>query len=323
VSLLQTVGGFRPLKKEGTMAIITISRGTFSGGETVAKGVAERLGYRCVSREVVLEAAWGYGVSADELVTAMDRRPPLWRRVAGERSAYITLVRAALCEHALGGNLVYHGHVGHLFLPGISHVISVRVVADMEFRIQAAMEHHQCARKDAIARIEKVDKERQQWTRFLFDVDWDDPHLYDLVLNLSRMSVSSVCEAVANLTTSEKFKPTTASLKALQDLALRSRVEATLATDARTTGMISGDVLADDGIVTIRGTTQSPMVVEAVSRVVCPVEGVKEVRSAVRLLREGSESRNLTRQVLRTPEAWDEGHSSGRGVRGRPPAWLS
>jgi hypothetical protein len=50
------------------MSIIAISRGTFSGGETLAKRVAERLGYQCVSREMNLEAAAKeYGVSAEQL----------------------------------------------------------------------------------------------------------------------------------------------------------------------------------------------------------------------------------------------------------------
>ena len=44
------------------MAIITISRGTFSGGLQVAECVAEKLGYRCVSREVLVNAAKQYGV---------------------------------------------------------------------------------------------------------------------------------------------------------------------------------------------------------------------------------------------------------------------
>ena len=32
------------------MAIITVSRGTFSGGQSLAECVAEKLGYRCLPR---------------------------------------------------------------------------------------------------------------------------------------------------------------------------------------------------------------------------------------------------------------------------------
>ena len=269
------------------MTIIAISRGTFSGGEALATAVAERLGYRCVSREVLLEAAWGYGVPVDKLAAAMEKRPPLWERLIGKRTAYFTFVRAALCDQALEGRLVYHGYVGHLVLPGVSHAVRVRAIADMEYRIQAAMRHQGLARKDAVAYIDRVDKERRQWTRSVFDVEWDDPTLYDVVLNLSRMSAATACEMVVRLAEREEFQPTAASMKALRDLALGNRVAAMLARDERTRGT-DLEVTADDGIVSVKGTTQSPALLAAVAAVARDVDGVKEVRSAVRFLREGS-----------------------------------
>lgn len=80
------------------MSIIAISRGTFSGGEALAKGVAGRLGYQCLSRETNLEeAAKMYGVPAADLAVAMEKRPSFWQRMFGERTAYLACVRASLC----------------------------------------------------------------------------------------------------------------------------------------------------------------------------------------------------------------------------------
>jgi cytidylate kinase len=266
------------------MAVITISRGTFSGGEALAKCLADRLGYRCISREVILgEASKGYGVPGEELTAAMEKPPSFWARVTGARTAHLVFVRAALCEHAREGNLVYHGLVGHFLLPGISHVIRVRVIADMEFRIKVAMQQQNLARQEAVASIEKVDKERRDWIRFLFDVEWDDPYLYDLVVNLSRMSLSIACDIVARMTEQEEFKPTAASVKAMQDLALSSQVSAALAKDVRTRG-VNLKVAADEGIVTITGTVLSQGTVEAVPMVVRQMEGVKEVRNKVTIV---------------------------------------
>lgn len=59
------------------MATITISRDTFSGGQSLAECVAERLGYRCLSRELLLEAARQYGVLEERLSEALTRRPEL------------------------------------------------------------------------------------------------------------------------------------------------------------------------------------------------------------------------------------------------------
>ena len=111
------------------MSIITISRGTFSGGEALAERVAERLGYQCLSREMNLEAAAKeYGGPEARLTAAMDKRPSFWQRAASQSNNSLTFVRAVLCEQAKGGRIVYHGHLGHLLLPGISHVLTERTL---------------------------------------------------------------------------------------------------------------------------------------------------------------------------------------------------
>jgi cytidylate kinase len=263
------------------MSIIAISRGTFTGGEALAKRVAERLAYRCLSRETNLEAAaYEYGVPPEDLAAEMEKRPAFWQRLFGQRTAHLACVRAVLCEQARADNLVYHGLVGHLMLPGISHVVRVRVIADMDYRIKAARAQQGLEHVEALAYIEKVDKERRQWIRFLFDVEWDDPNLYDAVLNLSRMTLGTACEIVTGLSERDEFKATAESLKAMENLALASRVAAKLAVDRRTSG-VEVKVAADDGIVTIAGETRLKGESEAVQAVARDVAGVKEVRSKV------------------------------------------
>jgi cytidylate kinase len=225
-------------------------------------------------------AAKEYGIPAEGLTAAMEKRPSFLQRVAGEHTVYLKFVRTALCEQARGGKLVFHGHLGHLLLPGISHVIGVRVIADMEFRIQAAQREQSLTRQAAMAYIEKVDTERREWTRFLFEVDWDDPLLYDLILNLSRMSLETACETVVCLTERDEFQPTAASLRAMQDLTLQSRVSAALAKDSRTRAA-DLKVTANDGIVTITGTAPRELA-DTIPSVVRQVDAVKEVKCEVK-----------------------------------------
>jgi len=258
--------------------IIAISRGTFTGGQTLARCLADRLGYTYVGREEIVQAATWCGVSAEKIIDAMDKPPSLWDRITRARAAYLDSFRAALCERVQAGGVVYHGHIGHLLLPGVSHILRVRAVADLEYRIKAAMEQqHIGNRRDALAFIERVDRERVEWTRFLYGVDWDDPILYDLVVNLSRMSVDTACEMVVEVAELDAFRPTPQSMKALRDLGLRSRVSAVLATDPRTrvTGLT---VEADDGIVTIKGVPRSQEITNAIRMVAGDVVGVREVR---------------------------------------------
>ena len=60
------------------MAVITISRGSFSGGKMLAECAAARLGYRCIDREVIVEKAAAYGVSQAEIRNALEKPPTVF-----------------------------------------------------------------------------------------------------------------------------------------------------------------------------------------------------------------------------------------------------
>jgi hypothetical protein len=67
------------------MSVITISRGTFSGGKLLAERLADELDYRCVDRDVIVEKAAAYGVSQDELRTALEKPPGFLERFSRNR----------------------------------------------------------------------------------------------------------------------------------------------------------------------------------------------------------------------------------------------
>jgi hypothetical protein len=53
-------------------------------------------------------------------------------------------------------------------------------------------------------------------------------------------------------------------------------------------GITNAWTTADDGLVTVAGTTQSTTLLEAVPDVVGQVDGVRDIRAEVRLRREGT-----------------------------------
>jgi hypothetical protein len=254
------------------MSIITISRGSLSGGQALAERVAGRLGYRCVSREVLVEAAATYHVPEPKLAHFFDQMPGVWERLTTSRRLYLLVIRAAMCACAQEGRLVYHGHVGQQLLQGIGHVLKVRVISPLESRITSAMAQQGCSRAAAIRAIQQVDAQRQRRMRYLFGVDWRDPALYDLVVNLEDMCLETATDVVVYLAQHPEYQPTPASAKALNDLTLSSRVEATLAVRG-----IEAEVRADDGVVWVAGVVDSGEVADEIIRDAQAVPGVKEV----------------------------------------------
>jgi len=263
------------------MAIITISRGTFSGGKELAECVAAKLDYPCISRQVLVEAAKEYGVPLEKLAHALNDRPGILEGMALERIHYLTYIRAALSKDIKKEKLVYHGHAGHLLLKGVPHVLKVRVVADIEFRIKAAMERLNLDRQQAIAYINKVDADRAKWTRFLYHVDLNDPTLYDLFINIEHMTINSACEIVCMAANLPEFQSTTESQKRLDDLILSTEVRAKIAADSsiKDDGV---EIDVDEGVVAISGTVHSLEDADKVRELVRQSSGVKGIESHLR-----------------------------------------
>ena len=70
------------------MAIITLSRRTFSGAGELAQRVSEKLGYRLVSRDDIIEKTTQYGLSGDRQNRARRRRFGLLPRMDLEWKHY-------------------------------------------------------------------------------------------------------------------------------------------------------------------------------------------------------------------------------------------
>jgi cytidylate kinase len=260
------------------MPIITISRGSFAGGRAVAEGLCQLLGLPSLSREqVLLEAAKEYGILESELTRALNESPPFWQQVPGKRLAYVKCITAVLLDHASQSNLVYHGHVGHLLLSSVPHVLRVRVIADMEYRIKAAMAQVNLKREAAVAHIRKVDEDRSRWARLLYGVDWEDQTQYHLIVNLGRLSVTSAYGAIARLAEMEEFQPTAEGMTQYDDLRLSCRVWGALAKDpeTRSAGI---HVTAHGGEVVVSGTVPSTKALDTIPRIAGKVEGVRAVR---------------------------------------------
>lgn len=258
------------------MAIITISRGSASGGLLLAQRLAERLDYQLVSREDIIQEASTFGFSEERLREAILKPFGFWERFQDERRRYLALVQAALCERAAGDRIIYHGNAGHLLLCGISHVLCVRLIAPLAFRLKVVMERQHMTREEAIDYVERMDRQRKEWTRFLYGVDWLDPGFYDLVVNLQTLELEGAADVVLAAVRRPEFQPTDTSRKAMADLLLESRVRAALAAD-RSTASANVDVRADGDVVYLKGKLRPASLIDAVLQVTNGVPGIGQV----------------------------------------------
>jgi cytidylate kinase len=263
------------------MAIVTISRGTMSGGEALAKCLAARLGYPSLGREVLVEAAARLGVSEELLREKIQTSIGLFEKLTSDRHVYLVALQSALADQCVSGNLIYHGNAGHFLLKDLPNVLRVRLIAPMAVRVRAVVERQGLSPEAARDYIRFVDQERIEWTKFIYGVDWRDPKNYDLVINLQRISLEGACAMVAGILETPAYATTEEVKKKLQDFALACRVKLALVATPKWQG-IHFDVELKGGRARIswplaHGATPGPAEKREICQIAESVAGVAEV----------------------------------------------
>ncbi len=263
------------------MSIITISRGSFTKGKEVSEKVAQRLGYECLSRDVILEASKDFNVPEIKLVRAIHDAPSILDRFGYRKEKYIAYVEAAILRHLRKDNTVYCGLAGHFFVRNVRHALKVRIIADLEERVRNEMEREGISYEEALRIIKKDDEERRKWSLHLYGIDTHDPSLYDLVIHVSKMTVDDAAEVICHTVGLETFRTTPDSQKDIDDLAIAAEVKAAIIN-------IQPDVYVtcDGGVVKVR--TKSPLskeeaIINEIRQAAMRIEGVREVKVDVKL----------------------------------------
>lgn len=258
------------------MAIITISRGSYSKGKEIAERAAERLGYECLSRELLLETSEQFNIPEVKLVRALHDAPSVLERFSYGKERYLSFLQTTFLERAQKDNIVYHGLAGHFMLKGIDHCLKVRVLADIEDRVRLEMEREDVSQSEALGVLRKDDYERRKWTLAVWGKDIWDPSLYDLIIHIHRIKVEDAVEIICHTAGLEHFRTTRESQKALDDLLLAARVKSRLVGE-----IASSQVSADGGVIFVHVTaelTQEPVIVDEITRLAEGIPGVDEIR---------------------------------------------
>jgi cytidylate kinase len=210
------------------VSIVIISRGSFSHGKEVAEKLAEKLGYQCISREIILEASKHFNIPELKLTRAIHDAPSILDRFTYGKERYVTYFREALLHYLQKDNMVYHGLAGHFLVQGVSHVLKVRIWADLEDRIAEEMRRGGISAKAARAFLEKDDEERHRWSYHLYGIDTRDPGLYDLVIHIKSITPMGAADIIQSALSLSQFRATPESQKAMDNLLLAAQVQAAL-----------------------------------------------------------------------------------------------
>lgn len=187
--------------------VITFAVQLGSGGNDIARTVAEELGYRFLDHEVISSAAEIAGVSP-ETIAAAERWPTFVERML-ERLALTTVVSEgvlpapptnagammltsadyrALIEqvvHSLAaeGNSVIVGHAGQAILRQRPHVFKVLVHGSKDRRAERLALDQDLPLDTAKDLIKSYDAQRTAFFKHAYNLDWLDSTVYDIAIN--------------------------------------------------------------------------------------------------------------------------------------------
>jgi cytidylate kinase len=261
------------------MGIITISRGSYNRGKEIAQKLSEKLGYECISREILLEASKNFNVPEVKIFQAIQDAPTVLDRLKHGKKKYIAFIREALLEHIQKDNVIYHGLAGHFFTKDIPNILKIRITANIDYRINAVMKRDNVSNEKARELLNKVDIERSKWSLYLYGIDSRSSELYDVVMHIDCLKVDSTVDLLYNLAKRPCYQSTPESKKNLKDMIIAAK-----AYSAIVNNYPDATVKCRDGSVLI--SVESSLSVEKqLSRkfenLIKNIDGVKEVKTFV------------------------------------------
>ena len=184
----------------------TISREFGCQGYPLAEELARRLNARAagepwviVGHQILDEVANLSGYAVDQIEKSQDTPSSLKsifsmfldNKVAEETEVF-THMRAVIRGFAKRGNCLLVGRGAACVTQDLANCIHLRLVAPFSFRCQRIMKVHNLNESEAKKYIDLHQQQRDDFVRRFACDNQDDPRLYHLVLNNSRMTIENL-----------------------------------------------------------------------------------------------------------------------------------
>lgn len=263
------------------MPVITISRQLGSSGTEIARLLSKELSCSFLDKETLEKTFEEHGISRENVERFDERKPGFWDLFKTDKARYLHFMKGAVYEFVQENSGVVLGRGGQAVLGELPGVLHVRVIAPPGLRINRIMKRFDCDDRHALKIIEHSDNERAGFHKFFFDIDWQDPSSYDLIINTGSLSVEMASQLIEDVVHTEEFKQRQeATRQKLKDLRLQYEIK---------TGIVYRDkyivqfleVISDNGAITLRGIVDNKEDIENCEKIAAGTEGVKEVRNEI------------------------------------------
>jgi len=203
------------------MSIVTIRGQLGSGAPEVGRQIADKLHVDYVDRKLIAEVATRLQRDEQEVIAKeMPTTSLLWRiaEALGHNSAYgdeafagaylpisemplsdsryFEALKSVVKELARSQPLVILGRGSQFILKDYPDTLHVLMVAPIEVRVRRVMQDLKLKEEAAKQEIVSFDKSSREFVKRYFQVGWEDPVNYDLVINTGHLSYQAAASIV-------------------------------------------------------------------------------------------------------------------------------
>jgi len=185
---------------------LAVSREAGAGGSYVAELVGQRLGWPVLGKALLDRVSQRYRLSRS-MLELVDETESNWAHdVLGTwfdpqvvpHEKYVTHLRHVVLSAAQAGGVVFVGRGAQFFLPR-SRGLAVRIVASEPYRVRNVAERRGLDERTARRVVRQLDAGRRSFIARHFHQDVNDPHLYDLVVNVEHVGPQRTAETIVQL----------------------------------------------------------------------------------------------------------------------------
>ena len=198
------------------MAIITISKGVGTDSEKIASKAAEKLGYEYIGKNLLAKIAKELNISkSDAKMYTQASSSRLMRYV----DKYTCSIVQKVVDHEYGcfdddkyysvtkklvedvyeeGNAIILGWGAQCILKDKPNTLHVRFIQSEEKKIAAVMEKQKMDAASAKEYIKKEEAELMQYIKHYFKEDWNNVHLYNLVIDTGNNSIAQAVDMICD-----------------------------------------------------------------------------------------------------------------------------
>ena len=197
------------------MSVITISRQFGAGGKTLGKLIAKKLNYTLVDEDIIEKVAEKAKVSVDwvqdfekeagsTLQTFMSGliSKSYVERILGkehgflDEAKYVETLKDVVTQIAKDDDVVFIGRGGQYILQDHPKAFHILLIAEKLDRINFMKKHYKLSYGEATQIVETMGKRRINLYKRFGKKDYDQPELYHVVLNMSKLSMEEASDFV-------------------------------------------------------------------------------------------------------------------------------